>query len=94
MTPMEPMTAIEPRPVSPPPAPARDAPQRSADPAEIERVLRESGLEQVRTRGNSATESVPEPEFVPAKRDRRPAPPDLGLPMAQVETTRKEDAAS
>lgn len=94
----QPMTAMKPRPVSPPnpPAPARDVQpaERSADPAEVERALRESGLEQVRTRGNAATESVPEAEFVPAKRDRRPPPPDLGVPMAQVETTRKEDGAS
>ncbi len=93
-----PMRTIEPLPVNPanPPAPARDVQpaERSADPVEVERVLRESGLEQVRTRGNAATESVPEAEFVPAKRERRPPPPDLGVPMAQVETTRKEDAAS
>ena len=90
------MRPMEPLPVNPTPASARDVQpaERGADPVEVERVLKESGLEQVRTRSNAVTESVPEPEFVPAKRDRRPPPPDLGLPMAQVETTRKEDTAS
>jgi ribonuclease E len=91
----EPLPATQAQPVTPP-ALVRNLPpaERSADPAEIERVLRESGLEQVRTRGDVVTESVPEQAFVPAKRDRRPPPADLGVPLAQVETTRKEDAAS
>jgi ribonuclease E len=71
----------------------RPAP-RLADPVELERALSESGLELVRTRTDTAIERVPEPEFVPAKRSRRSAPPELGEPMVQVETTRKEDAAS
>jgi len=61
---------------------------REPDPAEIERALRESGLELIQTRSGatvvSATES--EPKFVPAKRERRPPPPDLDEPLVQVET--------
>jgi hypothetical protein len=61
---------------------------REPDPAEIERALKESGLELVQTRSGttvgSATES--EPKFVPAKRERRPPPPDLDEPLVQVET--------
>ncbi len=77
------------RPTSPGPvASAVSRAPREPDPAEIERALRESGLELIQTRsgatGGSAME--PEPKFVPAKRERRPPPPDLDEPLVQVET--------
>jgi len=64
---------------------------REPDPAEIERALKESGLELVQTRSGATVESAmePEPKFVPAKRDRRPPPPDLDEPLVQVETGRE-----
>jgi hypothetical protein len=62
-----------------PPAP------REPDPAEIERALKESGLELVQTR-SGATVAESEQKFVPAKRERRPAPADLDEPLVQVET--------
>jgi len=61
---------------------------RVPDPEEIERSLRESGLEMVRTRSDIQTEVGHEPEFVPAKRERRPPPPDVQEPLIQVETVR------
>jgi len=87
-----PMTppAVEPAPHAVSPAaeqPASPAP-RIPDPAEIERTLRESGLEMVRTRSDIRTEPGHEPEFVPAKRERRPPPPDVREPLIQVETAR------
>lgn len=64
---------------------------REPDPAEIERALKESGLELVQTRSGGSAGPVmePEPKFVPAKRDRRPPPPDLDEPLVQVETGRE-----
>lgn len=70
------------------PAPAAPAP-REPDPAEIERALRESGLELVQTRTAHPAEPTPEAEFVPAKRERRPPPPDINEPLVQVETARE-----
>lgn len=65
------------------------------DPAEIQRALRESGLELVQTRpGGTIEPPPPEPEFVPAKRERRPPPPDREQPLEQVETSRKEDEST
>jgi hypothetical protein len=64
------------------------------DPAEIQRALQESGLELVQTRTGNAAEPPAEPEFVPAKRERRPPPPDLQQPLEQVETSRKEDQST
>ena len=70
---------------------ARPAPPAShaPDPAEIERALKESGLELVQTRPGVQAEPPPEPEFTPAKRERRPPPPDLDEPLVQVETGRE-----
>src|SRR2546427_51779 len=64
---------------------------REPDPAEIDRALKESGLELVQTRSGATVESAmeTEPKFVPAKRDRRPPPPDLDEPLVQVETGRE-----
>ena len=77
-------TPASPAPVAPAVSPAARAP----DPAEIERALRESGLELVQTRSGAMDGSAmePEPKFVPAKRERRPPPPDLDEPLVQVET--------
>jgi hypothetical protein len=48
--------------------------------------LRESGLELIQTRADTHAAPSPEPEFVPAKRERRAPPPDLAEPLVQVET--------
>ena len=55
----------------------------------MERTLKESGLVLIETRPNVKVELPPEPEFVPAKRERRPPPPDINQPLQQVETDRK-----
>jgi len=80
----------EPRPMPPAPAAVSPAP-REPDPAEIERALKESGLELVQTRSGATVAPAMEPEqkFVPAKRERRPPPPDLDEPLVQVETGRE-----
>jgi len=70
------------------PAPEAPAP-REPDPAEIERALRDSGLEMVQTRTAGPIELPPDAEFVPAKRERRPPPSDINEPLVQVETTRE-----
>ncbi|HYU69222.1 MAG TPA: Rne/Rng family ribonuclease [Burkholderiales bacterium] len=88
--------AVKPQPESGPTPPAplaatlSPAP-REPDPAEIERALKESGLELVQTRSGSTAGSAvePEPKFVPAKRERRAPPPDLDEPLVQVETGRE-----
>ena len=87
-SPREPVVAA---PIVPATHEVRPAP-RTPDPAEIQRALRDSGLEQVQTRPGITAEPSPEPEFVPAKRERRPRPADLEQPLEQVETVRKEDA--
>ena len=68
---------------------AAPAPVPHAFPEDLERALRESGLQLVQTKGGAKIELPPEPEFVPAKRPRRPPPADLGQPLQIVET-RKE----
>jgi hypothetical protein len=73
---------------APRPAPA-PAPEPQASPADLERALKESGLQLVQTKADAKAELPPEPEFVPAKRSRRPPPADLGQPLQIVET-RKE----
>jgi len=74
-------------------APLREAPPpREPDPAEIERALRESGLEMVQTRESGPIELPPDAEFVPAKRARRPPPPDISEPLVQVETVRQPES--
>jgi hypothetical protein len=91
--------AIEPAPA---PAPVSHAPVEAtpvhrpaptpvpaASPADLERALKESGLQLVQTKPDAKVELPPEPEFVPAKRARRPPPADLGQPLQIVET-RKE----
>jgi len=90
------VTAAEPqpeyRPASPAPVTSAVSPApRGPDPAEIERALKESGLELVQTRSGATVASAmePEPKFVPAKRERRPPPPDLDEPLVQVETGRE-----
>ncbi len=67
----------------PAPAPAQAPP---VSPADLERALKESGLQLVQTRPDARVELPPEPEFVPAKRPRRPPPADLGQPLQIVET--------
>ena len=62
-----------------------EAPQ-AAVPAKVDirQSLQDSGLQLVETRFTA--EIVPEPAFVPAKRERRPPPASLNEPLAQVET--------
>ncbi|HKW38962.1 MAG TPA: hypothetical protein VJO54_14280 [Burkholderiales bacterium] len=80
---------------APVPAPERHQPAaREPDPAEIERALRDSGLEMVQTRGSGPIELPPDAEFVPAKRERRPPPADINEPLVQVETGRPPDPKS
>jgi ribonuclease E len=83
---------VEPAPVAAE-RPAFAAP-RTEDPVAIERALRDSGLELVQTRSSAQAEPQPEPEIVPVKRERRPPPSDLNVPLEQVETGRKEDAST
>jgi hypothetical protein len=71
--------------IAQPTPPASHAP----DPAEIEHALKESGLEMIQTRPGRQAELPPEPEFTPAKRERRLPPPDLDEPLVQVETGRE-----
>jgi len=87
------VTAAKPQPEYRPTPPASAATAlspapREPDPAEIERALKESGLELVQTRSGITVASATEPEqkFVPAKRERRPPPADLDEPLVQVET--------
>jgi ribonuclease E len=86
---------VEAKPAKAPPSPSRPAevpaPQ-APDPAEIERALLDSGLEMVQTRVAAPAEPSPDVEFVPAKRERRPPPPDIDEPLVQVETTRDPSA--
>ncbi len=79
---------LESRPAAPAPVAAVSPVRRDPDPAEIERALKESGLELVQTRSDATVASTMEPEqkFVPAKRERRPPPADLDEPLVQVET--------
>ena len=81
----------------PPPPPAPEVrlappPPPVSDPAEIDRALRESGLEMIQTRSGSQAAPSPEPAFVPAKRERRAPPPDLAEPLVQVETGRESSS--
>jgi len=78
-------------PIVPAPVAAVSPAPRGQDPAEIERALKESGLELVQTRSGATVAPAMEPEqnFVPAKRERRPPPPDLDAPLVQVETGRE-----
>ncbi len=71
------------------PVPTRQPAPPAPDPVEIERALKESGLEMIQTRPGGRPEPSPEPEFTPAKRERRPAPSDLDEPLVQVETGRE-----
>ena len=84
----------ESRPTPPAPVAAVLPASREPDPAEIERALKESGLELVQTRSGATVASAMEPEqkFVPAKRERRPPPADLDEPLVQVETGREPPA--
>ena len=84
---------VEPEPASPPEVRVKAAPPPvqapQVSPADLGRALQESGLQLIQTKPGATLEIPPEPEFVPAKRPRRPPPPDLGQPLQIVET-RKE----
>ena len=86
-----PVAAPAAAPVAPAPAPVAQAPVAQApvvaDPVKIEEALKESGLVLVQTRSDIKVEMPPEPEFKPAKRERRPPPPNA--PMQMVETVTK-----
>ena len=78
-------------------APAPAAPRRPAPSApsveDVQRALKDSGLQLVQTRSDVKYEMPPEPEFKPARRERRPPPADINVPMSQVETGAKDGAA-
>lgn len=82
----------EPAPVQAPAA-RRPAPVVTS-PDDVDRALKESGLQLVQTRSDVKFEMPPEPEFKPAKRERRPPPADLNAPMKQVETGANKDGAA
>jgi ribonuclease E len=54
---------------------------------DLSQALQASGLQLVETRVKA--EIPPEPEFVPAKRERRPPPSSMSEPLVQVETDGK-----
>ncbi len=67
---------------SAPPAPPKPL-------VDLEQALKESGLQMVETRSDTRVETAPEEQsFVPAKRERRAAPPSISEPLVQVETGR------
>lgn len=65
-------------------APAARAPVPATETAPLESILQSSGLVLVQTRPDVKIELPPEPEFRPAKRERRAPPPET--PMVQVNT--------
>jgi len=66
-------------------------PAREPDPAEIDRALRESGLEMVQTHASGPIELPPDAEFVPREARAAPASADIDEPLVQVETTREPE---
>jgi len=65
----------------------RPAPPAAPNPTAPEDALKDSGLVLVETRSDAKVElPSPEPEVVPAKRERKPAPATLDEPLVQVET--------
>ena len=78
--PPEPPTAAAPVPA---PAEVRTPPAPVAK-VDLDQALQASGLQLVETRFKA--EIVPEPAFVPAKRERRPPPSSFNEPLQQVET--------
>jgi len=62
------------------------------DVGRLSEVLEQSGLVMVQTKGDRITEAAPEPEFKPAKRTRRPPPPEVS--MVQVQTRDDQSPAS
>ena len=65
-------------------------PEASVREVGLQQALQSSGLQLVETRFKS--EPIPEPAFVPAKRERRPPPPAFNEPLAQVETNKAHSA--
>jgi len=84
----------EPVMVAAPEAPQPQPAPRAPDPVEIERALKESGLELVQTRVGTTVEPAPKPGVTPAKRERRAPPADLNEPLVQVETASKEGSSN
>lgn len=68
---------------APAPAAVRTPPAPVAK-VDLDQALQASGLQLVETRFKA--EIVPEPAFVPAKRERRPPPSSFNEPLQQVET--------
>ena len=63
----------------------------AAKPEDLDTALKSSGLVLIQTRSDVKGEIPAEPEFKPAKRERRPPPPDLAVPMKQVDTRKDEN---
>ena len=81
----EPVAVTEPAPALPQAKPA-PRPEPAPVTVDIEEALKQSGLQLVQTRADAKVEVAEEPEVVPVKRARRPAPASLNEPMVQVET--------
>lgn len=79
-----PAAPVEQARVQPAPQPAV-----TPNPVELERALKESGLTLIQTRSDVQVEMQPEPEFIPAKRERKPSPAGINEPLVQVETRRE-----
>ena len=63
------------------------APRAAPDPVALKDQLRDSGLVLIETRSDAKVElPPPETDFVPAKRERRPAPASSNEPLVQIET--------
>jgi len=97
-----PVPAPEPQraePHVPAPEPQRAEPHvpaaqpQPAPTVDLERALKESGLQLVETRADARVEAATDEQaaFVPAKRQRRPAPREFNEPLVQVETGRREE---
>lgn len=84
--------AIDPDSQQKPVAPTIPAQTPSTDTGNLSEALQQSGLVMVQTRGDRPIEAAPEPEFKPAKRPRRPPPPEV--PMVQVQTRDEQSPAS
>ena len=63
------------------------APPAAPDPVALKEKLKDSGLVLIETRSDAKVELPPsEPDFVPAKRERKPPPASMNEPLVQVET--------
>jgi ribonuclease E len=79
---------------TPEPAPSPAPVPAPAPKVDLDGALRDSGLVLIETRADRVRASAPEAEAPQAprpRRERRPPPPDLNVPMMQVETHDKSE---